>query len=565
MASSSFIDEIFPANSVPGGLATLSLAVAIGIAFGNLRFKGVRLGVAAVLFAALLFAQFGLSVDPKVLEYFRDFALVLFVYTLGLQMGPGFFASLRAEGLRLNILAVLVVVLGAVTAGLIVYFAKLPKEIASGLYTGGFATTPALAAGEEALRSAIASHPGPLTADAAVNHADLAYSVAYPFGLTGPILLVILFRVLFGVKMKDELQSLKACELVRRPPQAVADIEVTRAAVAGVPLRDQRFLQSRGVLFTRVLRGSVQTVPTATTQLMVGDIVRAVGPQNALDELVTMLGQRSAVNLAELTGQVNRETVVVTRGKVLGKSLRELDLINRLGVTVGRVQRSGVDLPARAALTLHFGDSVTVVGPAEGLKAAETELGNSTDAVNQTQLIPIFLGIWLGVIVGSVPLLIPGLHTPVRIGLAGGPMLVAIALSRLGNIGSVVWYMPPAANQILRDFGMAVFLACVGFQSGDHFFQKLIYEGGLPLVGWGAVITIVPMLLVGLFARAVFKMNFITLSGLISGAMTSSPTLLFANETTESSSPAVAYAAVYPLSMLVPVFCSQLLVSVMMK
>ena len=564
MTSSHFIDEIFPSNSpVPGGLATLSLAVAIGIALGNIRVKGVRLGIAAVLFSALLFAQFGLTIEARVLEYFRDFALVLFVYTLGLQMGPGFFSSLRAEGLRLNLLAVSVVILGAVTAGLIVHFAKLPHELASGLYTGGFATTPALAAGEEALRDFATSHPSALNGAAAIARTDQAYSVAYPFGLTGPILLVILFRVVFRVKMNEELDALQASELVRRPPQAVADIEITNPLIADVSLRDQRFLQTRGVLFTRLLRAALHTVPTANTHLQVGDIVRAVGPRGALDELVKLLGVPSTVNLAEQSGQVNRETLLVTHKAVLGKSLRELDLINRLGVTVGRVQRSGVDLPAKASLALHFGDSVTVVGPAQGLKSAEAELGNSSEAVNQTQLIPIFLGIWLGVIVGSIPLLVPGLHSSVRIGLAGGPMLVAIALSRLGNIGSVVWYMPPAANQILRDFGMAVFLACVGFQSGDQFFQKLAH-GGLSLVGWGAVVTMVPMLIVGLFARMVLKMNFITLSGLISGAMTSSPTLLFANETTESNSPAVAYAAVYPMSMLVPVFCSQLLVSVMM-
>jgi putative transport protein len=564
MTLSASIEDIFPSGSVPGGLATLSIAVAIGIALGNVRIKGVRLGIAAVLFVALLFAEFGLSIKPEVLDYFRDFALVLFVYTLGLQMGPGFFASLRAEGLRLNVLAVTVVLLGAVTTALIVYFAKLPRDVAAGLFTGGFATTPALAAGEEALRSFAISHPQ-LDGTKALAATNLAYSVAYPFGLTGPILLVIMFRVIFGVKIQDELKSLADAEQVSRPPQAIVDIEVTQQLMAGVALRDQRCLQSRGVLFTRLLRNNVQSVPTASTVIQIGDIFRAIGPQPALDELVRLIGKISEINLAEVTTHVDRGDLLVTQSKVLGKPLRELDTINRHGVTIARIQRSGVDLPARAATTLHFGDTVTVVGPSKGIKDLETELGNSTDAVNQTQLIPIFLGIWLGVIVGSVPLMIPGLHAPVRIGLAGGPMLVAIALSRLGNIGSVVWYMPPAANQILRDFGMAVFLACVGFQSGDHFFEKLISGGGLPLVGWGAVITIVPMLLVGLFARIVFKMNFVTLSGLISGAMTSSPTLLFANENTGSTAPAVAYAAVYPLAMLVPVFCAQLLVTLLMR
>jgi putative transport protein len=558
-----FIHKLFP-NPVTGGLATLSIAVAIGIALGNLRFKGARLGTAAVLFSALLFGQMGWTIEPAVLEYFRDFGLVLFVYALGLQMGPGFFSSLRAEGLKLNILAIAVVVLGAVTTGAIIHFAHLPRELAAGLFTGGFATTPALAAGEESLRAMMTS-AGTSGIKEALARNDLAYSVAYPFGLTGPILLVVLFRWLFHVQMDHERQALAVAEHERRPQQAMTDIEITNPACAGAPLRDNPLLQSRGVLLARLLRNQVQSVPNADTVFQVGDVVRAVGPQAALVGLVEALGKVSTMNLSESTGAVHRMELVVTQGTILGKTLRELNLTNRYGVTVARVQRAGVDLPARASLSFHFGDTVIVVGPEQGIKAVEQELGNSNDALNHTQLIPIFLGIWLGVIVGSLPIAIPGMHSSLRIGLAGGPMLVAIALSRLGNIGSVVWYMPPAANQILRDFGMAVFLACVGFQSGDHFLEKLIYEHGIPLVAWGMVVTIVPMLLVGLFARIVMKLNFLTLSGLISGAMTSSPTLFFANEATGSQAPAVAYAAVYPLSMLVPVFCSQFLVGVMMR
>ncbi len=561
--SSQFIGQILPSGSVPHGLATLALAVALGIGVGNMRIFGVRLGIAAVLFMALLFGQFGLSIDPHVLEYFRDFALVLFVYTLGLQMGPGFLASLKAEGLRLNVLAVTVIVLGAITTGLIIKFAGLPREAASGLFTGGFATTPALAAGEDSLRAFAALHHRDPMPEIAVT--NLAYSVAYPFGLAGPILLVIAFRSIFKVNIEDELKQLAASEEIRRPPMSVVDVEVTNPKLVGVALRDQRLLQSSGVILARMLRGAEQSVPTAATCIAIGDVYRAVGSKQAIDALVETFGKLSPINLAELSGHVKRQDLFVTRRGVLGKSLRELDLINRYGVTVARVQRAGVDLPARAALSLHFGDTVIVVGPEDGLKAVEQELGNSAEALNQTQLIPIFLGICLGVVVGSIPFALPGLHSSVKIGLAGGPMLVAILLSRLGNIGSVVWYMPPAANQVLRDFWMAVFLACVGFQSGDHFFQKLFTGGGLPLVVWGMVITIVPMFLVGLFARIVLKINFITLSGLISGAMTSSPTLLFANESTGSNSPAVAYAAVYPLSMLVPIFCSQFLVTVFMR
>jgi putative transport protein len=324
-------------------------------------------------------------------------------------------------------------------------------------------------------------------------------------------------------------------------------------------LRDQRFLQDRGVLITRLHRSGVQTVPTADTSIQVGDFLRAYGPQPALNELISIVGRPSPINLSDVSGNIEREELLVTRRQVLGKSLRELNLINHHGVTITRISRAGIELPARASVKLQFGDNVVAVGPHEGLRSVEVELGNSVAALNQTQLTPIFIGIWLGVIVGSIPLFIPGLNATIRIGLAGGPMIVAIILSRLGNLGSVVWYMPPAANQLLRDFGMAVFLACVGFNSGDHFLQKLIYQGGLPLIVWGAAVTLIPMFIVGLFARIVLKMNFITLSGLVAGAMTSSPTLLFSNEITASNASAVAYATVYPLSMLLPVFLAQIL------
>ncbi len=553
-------------DSVTGGLAWLSLAVVFGIALGNVRIAGVKLGIAAVLFTALAFGQLGLTIDHGVLEYFRSFALVLFVYALGLQLGPGFVASLRSDGIRLNAVAVAVVVLGAVMTVGVVKLGRLNPATAAGLYSGAYDTTPALAAGQEALaNTADARH---LDGRAAVAATNLAFSASAPFGLIAPIVTIALFRFIFRVNPGHELQHLREHERQRRPARAIVDVEVLNEAVAGLTLRDQRFFQREGVRLGRRLRGAEQIVPTAATDVAVGDVFRAIGPPAAVDRLVALLGRVSAINLADLgtpeAGAVHRRELVVTHKGVMGRSLRELDLLNKYGVGVTQIRRAGVDLPVNGATTLHFGDDVLAIGPDAGLKSVEDRLGNSPDALNQTQLIPIFLGIALGVVAGSIPIAIPGLHTSIRIGLAGGPMLVAILLARLGNIGSVVWYMPTAANQILRDFGIAVFLACVGFQTGDHFLQNLIHGGGLPLVGWGIVISLIPMLLVGAFARVVLKMDFVTLSGLTAGAMTNSPTLLFANELTGSNAPAVAYAAVYPLAMLIPVFASQLLVTMLL-
>jgi putative transport protein len=548
----------FGGSSVTQGLAVLSLAVTFGLALGAIRFRGMKLGISGVLFAALIFGQFGWTVDTKILDFLRDFALILFVYALGLQVGPGFVSSLRQEGLRLNVLSLMVIVLGALLTAAIVRFTWLPKATASGLYAGAYTTTPGLAAGQDALR-----HMGGDEAPARVARAGLAYTVTYPFGVIGPILVIVALRRLFRVNVAAERAALAAAEQVKRPPIEAAEFEVLPGDHVGRRLREQPILHGKGVVLSRLLRGDTVAVPTGDTEVLVGDVYRAVGPRNRLAEVIGAIGKPTDAGLSRVEGDIQRLDLMVTRTQVLRRPLRELDLIRRTGVTVVRVNRAGIDLAPKASLRVQFGDRVTVVGPETGLKLVEAELGNSPDVLNRPQLVPIFLGIVLGVVVGSVPLAIPGLHTSIRIGLAGGPMLAAIALSQLGNIGSVVWYMPVAANGLFRDFGLAVFLACVGLQAGDHFLQNLAHSGGAELVIWGALITLLPVLLVGILARMVLKMNFVTLAGWVAGALTSSPALMFANEVSGSDTPATVYAAVAPLGLLVPILCAQLLVLLM--
>jgi putative transport protein len=301
-------------------------------------------------------------------------------------------------------------------------------------------------------------------------------------------------------------------------------------------------------------------VPTLDTVVQVGDVYRAVGASAQLSQLVMALGRSTTrMDSNNAHGDVSRLDLVVTRTHVLHRSLRELDLIRRAGVTIARVHRNGVELSPNGALRLAFADQITAVGPKAGLEMVQGELGNSQERLNQSQLIPIFLGIVLGVAVGSIPLFIPGVNGSLRIGLAGGSLLAAIVLSRLGSLGSIVWYMPAAANQLFRDFGLAVFLACVGFAAGDHFIQRAEQNAGLALVMWGAAITLLPVFIVACFARLALRMNFISLSGWVAGAMGSSTALLFAEEMTLSNSPALAYAAVLPLAELLPIVCAQVL------
>jgi putative transport protein len=542
-------------DSVAAGLATLALAVTIGLFLGAIRVRGIKLGISGVLFSSLLFGQLGFSVDPKVLGFLRDFTLILFMYTIGLQVGPGFVSSLRAEGLRLNVLAVAVLVLGALMTAAV--GGMLKHDAAPGLYTGAFTTTPGLAAAQEALRHGPTGGAGD---NLAAGRAGLAYTITYPFGVIGPVLIIPLLRRMFKVRIEDEKKALAAAEEKRRPPIEPVDFEVTNPAYAGTVLRNIPLLRGSSIIFTRMMRNGVLSVPSADTVIKLNDVLRAVGSRELTSQIVSAMGKVSAADLSLAPGDVRRMELVVTRTQVLRRPLRELDLIRRTGVTIALVNRAGIDLVPNASLRLVFADRITAVGPETGLKMVETELGNSPETLNRPKLAPIFLGIVLGIIVGSIPLAIPGLHTTLRIGLAGGPLLAAIALSQLGNIGTIVWYMPVTANQYFRDFGLAVFLACVGLQAGDHFIEKAASGRSIALLLCGAGVTMLPVFAVGCFARIFLRMNFLTLSGWVAGAMTSSSALIFAEEMAQSDAPAIAYAAVAPLATLVPIICAQMLV-----
>ncbi len=556
-----WLERVFPSGSVSSGLAILSLTIVLGLILGSIKVRGVSFGVVAVLFVALAMSWLGLTIEDSVLGFMRDFAMILFIYPIGLQVGPSFFSSLRAEGLRLNLFGLLAVALGAIFTVIIVLGADLPRELAHGLYTGGFATTPAFAAGEEAIRDKLSSAE---SRAAALQLASSVYAAAYPFGLLGPILLVLLFRIMFRANVDKELASLREAELAKRPPIETMDIEVTRPELEGTLVKDHTVLQTHRLVLSRVQRDNVITVPNANTQIHVGDIYRVVGPRQSLDKLVEYAGRKRAMDVKTAVSDVVREVIAFTDKQNLGKSLRELDLTKRFGVTIARVTRAGIDLSPTASLRLRFADQLVVIGPSAGVQGAAVELGNSVEQLNRSQLIPIFLGIGLGVLVGSIPFALPGLSSGMRIGLAGGPMLVAIVLSRLGHAGRTVFYMPDSAMSFLRDFGMAVFLACVGLRSGAQFFDLILHGNGLALMGWAAIVTLAPMLIVGFLARWTCKMNYLTICGLTAGAMTSSPTLLFTNEYSKSNVASVAYATVYPLAMLGPVFFTQLIVALLL-
>lgn len=548
-----WLTNLLNQESVARTVILLAVAGAAGTALGKIKIRGVGLGVAGVLFAGLALGHMKLAPDHHVLEFVREFGLILFVYTLGLQIGPGFFSSLRARGLVLNGFAAAIVLSGAALAAGLVLSGWVPLAAGSGLLSGATTNTPSLAAAGEAMKQV-----GAAPDTAAIQ--GLAYAVAYPFGILGIILAMIAVRTVFRIDVAAEVREAERALKPSSPPPTGRNFEVRNANLVGRRLDAIPGLAGSGVVVSRFSRGGVVTVPRPDAELALGDVLHAVGPEAGLDTLRVVVGAEAGVDLKTLPGGVINRRLLVTQGAVLGKPLGELTTLAQHSVVVTRVTRQGLEFTPTAGFRLQFGDILMVVGEEPGIEAVSAAVGNSPKSLEHPHPIPFFLGIALGVLVGSIPLLVPGLPAPVKLGLAGGPLVVAILLSRLANTGSLVWHLPPSANLALREIGITLFLAAVGMKSGEKFVAILLEGDGLWWLLCGAIITALPLLVVGLIARAWKKLNYAELCGLLAGSMTDPPALAFAQQTTQSDAPAVAYAAVYPFVMLLRVFCAQLLV-----
>jgi putative transport protein len=545
--------HLFTQDSVARTVILLGIAGAAGTALGKIRIAGVSLGVAGVLFAGLFLGYLKLAIDPHVLEFVREFGLILFVYTLGLQIGPGFFGSLRSRGLLLNGLAAAVVLLGGAITVAWIGFGCVSLPAGVGLMSGATTNTPSLAAAQQALTQVGA----PESANAIQG---LAYAVAYPFGIIGIILTMALLRRVFRVDVKAEVTAAETAQAPTAPKPATRNFEVRNANLIGRPLGKVPGLAGSGVVVSRFSRSGQVEVARPETLLRLGDILHAVGPEDGLDALRIVVGAEAGVDLKALPGPVTNRRLIVTRSDVYGRQLAELEIFAQHHVVVTRVTRGGVEFSPTPGFRLQFGDILMVVGESPQIEQVAAAVGNSNKALNSPQPIPFFVGIVLGVIAGSLPLALPGLPAAVKLGLAGGPLVVAILLSRIANTGPLVWHMPTNANLMLREVGITLFLATVGLKSGEKFVEVLLGGEGPRWLLYGAVVTAVPLLAVGFFARVWKKLNYAELCGLLAGAMTDPPALAFSQQTTGSDAPAVAYATVYPLVMLLRVFSAQLVV-----
>jgi putative transport protein len=544
-------------SSIAHALLVLALVAAIGLGVGAIRVWRIHLGVAGVLFAGLAFGHFGVTIDHQVLDFVREFGLILFVYTIGVQVGPGFFASLRRSGLPLNLMAAAIVLLGAATTIALYYIVMDRGELAAavGIFSGATTNTPSLAAAQEALKDVAGNRFEQLRV-----LPGLGYAVAYPFGVIGIIVTIMATRWFFRIDPEAEAAALAKLQAADAEPLATVNLQVTNPNVVGVTLGQVPTLAASGVVVSRILHGEKLMLARTDIVLSAGDVLLAVGPRAGLDQLRMVIGPESERNLKEIPSAITVRRILVTHSAVLGQTVAELRLRERFGVSVTRIERNAVELPVTGDMGLQFGDRVTVVGDEQSIAQVAKELGDSIKQMTFPQIIPVFIGIALGVIAGSMPLAVPGLPSAVKLGLAGGPLLVAIVLSRLGNVGPLVWYLPTSAGFVLRELGIALFLACVGLKAGDQFVQTVFEGNGLLWMLCGALITLLPLLLVAAFARLIWKLNYLTLCGLLSGSMTDPPALAFATTMTGSEAPSVAYAAVYPLTMILRVLCAQLMI-----
>jgi putative transport protein len=550
-----WLEHYATANPVAYSILLVSLIAVIGLAFASVKVRGVGLGVTGVLFSGLIFGHFGFHLEHHTLEFLREFGLILFVFTIGLQIGPGFFASLRDKGVVLNGLAAAIVISGGILTAIFAKIFGIAFGAATGLFAGATTNTPSLGAAQQTLLA--------MKADESLSGIPaLSYAVAYPLGIVGIIVSMIVIRLIFGIDVRGEATQFEDSQRAGGQPIERANLQVDNPNLDGLRVDQVPGLHETGVTVSRLKRrGETEVhVATGTSVIHTGDTLLAVGTASHLESFQRIVGTRSSEDLMKAPGDVTFKRVIVTNKPVLGKTVHQLGFEPKYGISVTRLQRGGVEMVATGDVQLQFGDQLIIVGDARSLERAAAELGNSPKELNETNFIPVFFGIVLGIIAGSLPIALPGLPVPVRLGLAGGPLVLAILLARVGNIGRLVWYMPGNVNYAFRELGIILFLGCVGLKAGSQFIGTLLSPSGLLWLVCGAGITILPILAVGIFGRAVLKLNYMTILGLQAGSMTDPPALAFANTIAGSHAPAISYASVYPLTMLLRITVAQILI-----
>lgn len=539
-----------------------SIVIALGVALGKVRVWGISFGIACVLFAGIAAAHFGFTVDGHIQHFIKEFGLILFVYTIGLQVGPGFFASFQQGGVKLNSLAVISVLTCMLTVVGLHYLTGTGMAELVGIMSGAVTNTPGLGAAQQAIDDiSIARGVSQEAIDGILSNVSNGYAVAYPFGVLGIILIMMILKSIFKVNLDAE-KRLNQWKINKNN----SNVDKVAVSVENPILFDKHIAIIKKTLgmdfvISRLYRDGNVLLVDKDTFLREKDILLLVASPKDFERLSTLIGKKASLSLfdQEAANIVSRR-MNVTNKQAYSKKLGEINVREKYGVTISRVYRAGIEFVPTKDTKLQFGDTITVVGDEEHIKLIEKVFGNSKKRLQHPHIAELFFGIVLGVILGSIPLYIPGMSSPVKLGLAGGPLIVAILISRYGGRFSVTHYVSHSANLMVREIGIVLFLASVGLGAGQNFIKTLSEGDGLFWMLMGVMITLIPLIVVSLLARFYFKLNFLEICGLLSGSQTDPPALAFAHDVTGSDAPAVTYAAVYPLTTFMRIMIAQLLI-----
>lgn len=543
--------NFFSGGSIGFSIMLIALTITLGIFLGKLKIANISLGITWILFVGIALSHFGLIINDNLLHFAKEFGLILFVYSIGLQVGPGFFSSLKKGGMRLNILAMMIVVLGCVTTYIIHLITKTDLPTMVGVLSGAVTNTPGLGAAQQTYTD-ITGEVNP--------YISLGYAVAYPLGVIGIIISPMIIKWILRIKPEKELTQ---PDIQFDSLSHAISIRITNKNLFNISIGNLTKIYDKPVVFSRILNNDNHVIRVNNnTIIQNGDIIRVVIETQNQESIIALLGEEIELSESQWQGDDEKllsRRIVITQSSIHGKRIDSLKIRSLYKVNITRIHRSGIELLAANNLQLFLGDRVSVVGKEEDIKKVAELLGNSMKRLDHPNLIPIFLGIFLGIILGSIPFTFPGLPQPVKLGLAGGPLIIAILIARFGPYYKLITFTTTSANMMIREIGISLFLAAVGLGAGEKFLEAII-NGGYIWVLYGLLITMIPLLIVGTYARLRYKMDYYTLLGLLSGSMTDPPALAFANSSSPNDAPSVAYATVYPLTMFLRVLTAQILI-----
>ncbi len=532
-----------------------AFVISVGVLLGKIKIFGISLGVTFVLFTGILMGHFGFTGETHILHFIREFGLILFVFCIGLQVGPSFFSSFKKGGMTLNMLAVGIVVLNiAVALGIYFIDGGIDLPMIVGILYGAVTNTPGLGAAQEALNQL--NYTGDPIA--------LGYACAYPLGVVGIIGSIIAIRYICRVNLKKEEDELSTQTSDMKHMPHMLHLEVRNESIDGKKLLQVKEFLGRPFVCSRIRHDGHVSIPNQDTEFHIGDQVFIVCSEEDAEAVTAFIGREIQVDWEKQDMPMVSRRILVTKSEMNGKKLGSLHFRSMYGVNVTRINRSGMDLFADPNLVLQVGDRVMVVGQQDAVERVAGVLGNQLKRLDTPNIVTIFVGIFLGILLGSLPIAFPGIPTPVKLGLAGGPLVVAILIGRFGHKLKLVTYTTMSANLMLREIGIVLFLASVGIEAGEHFVQTVVEGSGLAYVGYGFLITVIPLLIIGMIARFYCKVNYFTLMGLIAGSNTDPPALAYANQASGNDAPAVGYSTVYPLTMFLRILAGQMILLTMM-